>query len=70
MVLDGDSRKASADVSNDKARGIEFIVPCRYSNASLDGSEDGVLYPALPALLRLGDAIERGYVENFGPDVV
>jgi hypothetical protein len=69
-VLDGDSGKTSADVSNADATGIEFIVPCRYSNADLDGSEDGVSYRALPASLTLGDAIERGYVENFGSVVV
>jgi hypothetical protein len=69
-VLDGDSGKTTADVSNADATGIEFIVPCRCSNAALDGSEDGVSYLALPASLTLGDAIERGYVENFGIVIV
>ena len=69
-VLDGDSGKATADMSNDKATGIEFIVPCWYLNAALGGSEDGVSYRALPASLMLGNVIKRGYVKNFGPVVV
>ena len=55
-VLDGESSMTNSDKDKTNGGCIELIAPCQKDPS----------YQALPTSLTLGDAIEMGFIENFG----
>ena len=69
-VLDGDPSIKLCHKDDIDATGFEFIVPRKDSSDSMYCSDDNASYRVLPTTLALGDAVDKGFIENFGAIIV